>query len=179
MTPFGKATMRKTGQFIYWVNRLLLVIGGVSVTLMMLHITADVAGRFLFNAPLAGTITIVSHYYMIFAVFLPIALAEEENAHISVEVFTERFSPAVQHHISGLTLMVSCAMTGVMAMRTWGEAVAQAIGNASVVQGAKAIVVWPTYFALPVGFGLMTIVLAFKIVLYLTASTARISATGE
>ena len=44
---------------------------------MMLHITADVVGKFVFNRPLPGTIPIVSQYYMVIAAFLPLAMVEK------------------------------------------------------------------------------------------------------
>ena len=40
------------------------LVGIICVTLMMLHVTTDVILRFVFNSPIRGTITIVSHYYL-------------------------------------------------------------------------------------------------------------------
>jgi TRAP-type C4-dicarboxylate transport system permease small subunit len=77
------------------------LVGIICVTLMMLHITTDVILRFVFNSPIRGTITIVSHYYMVILGFCSLAVAESRDAHVSVEVFTELMSRNVQ---SGLAL---------------------------------------------------------------------------
>jgi TRAP-type C4-dicarboxylate transport system permease small subunit len=55
---------------------------------MMVHVTLDVAGRNLFNAPIVGTIEIVSAYYMAPLAFLPLAIITRERGHIIVELFT-------------------------------------------------------------------------------------------
>ena len=55
--------------------------------------------RSFFNYPLPGTITIVSYYYMAIAAFMPLAFAEQKQAHISVEVITERMPKWLQKHL--------------------------------------------------------------------------------
>ena len=87
-----------------WLSRLtnfMTVLGGLAIALMMLHVTADVVARFLFGTPIPGTITVVSHYYMIVAAFVPLAFAEQKEGHISVEVVTERLPAFVQKHLQG------------------------------------------------------------------------------
>lgn len=72
------------------------LIGTICVILMMLHVTADVIGRYFFNAPLPGTIVVVANYYMVVLVFLAIGVAEEQRAHISVEFVTDMMPERVQ-----------------------------------------------------------------------------------
>ncbi|MDP5335124.1 MAG: TRAP transporter small permease, partial [Paracoccaceae bacterium] len=63
---------------------------------MMLHVTADVAGRYLFNSPLPGTIVTVANYYMVIIVFIALGVAEEKRAHISVEFLTDLMPAGMQ-----------------------------------------------------------------------------------
>ena len=77
-------------------------IGIAAVGLMMFHITFDVFGKYLFNAPLPATLEIVSHYYMVVVVFLPLAMVEKRDAHISVEVLTQNFSDRWQKVVEKL-----------------------------------------------------------------------------
>ncbi|MFD2858287.1 hypothetical protein ACFSZS_30930 [Seohaeicola zhoushanensis] len=44
--------MQKTATLVTRINRFTTVLGGLAIALMMLHITADVAGRYLFNTSL-------------------------------------------------------------------------------------------------------------------------------
>lgn len=159
--------MRKTARIVGRINRFTTVLGGLAIGLMMLHITADVTGRYLFNISLPGTITIVSNYYMVIAVFLPLALAEEEDAHISVEVFTAGLGPAGQRIIAIITLLVSLFVCTLFTIKTWEEAIRQMKSGAAVLQGNSTVIIWPSNFLLPIGFGLMVSVIIIKLVAYI------------
>lgn len=160
--------MYKIGRWLSKITDLMTILGGLAIALMMLHVTADVAGRYLFNMPMPGTITIVSHYYMIVAAFVPLAFAEQKNAHISVEVVTERLPKVVQKHLEGWALLLSAAVFALLAVRTWGEALSKHDISASVVQGNASIPIWQTYYVLPVGTALMALVLLYKFIIYLS-----------
>lgn len=160
----------RLGRLLAAITNVTTVIGGLAIALMMFHVTAAVAARYLFGTPLPGTITIVSYYYMLIAAFIPLAYAEQKEAHISVEVLTERLPAGLQRHLAGWGLLLSAAAFTVLTWRTWLEAVGKYADGASVVQGNTSIIVWPTYFVLPVGFGLMALVAVYKFLLYLTGA---------
>jgi len=147
----------------------LTVISGLAIALMMLHITLDVIARNFFNYPLPGTITIVSYYYMAIAAFMPLAFAEQKQAHISVEVITERMPKWLQKHLAGWMLLFSAAVFAALTLRSWEEAMSKYGIKASVVQGEDSLPVWPTYFVLPLGCCLMFLVVAYKFIVYLTS----------
>ena len=71
------------------LTRIASFVGAACILLMMLNVSADVFMRQVFNAPLPGTITIVSNYYMVLIVFLGLAAAEREDSHVSVEFLTD------------------------------------------------------------------------------------------
>ena len=162
--------MHTLGKLLSRLVDLVTVLSGLAVALMMLHITADVISRYAFNYPLPGTISIVSNFYMVLVAFMPLAFAEQKSAHISVEVLTERFPGRVQKHLAGWLLLVSAAVFAVMTGRTWDEAIAKQAINASVVQGDTSLLIWPTYFFIPLGCGLMCAVCLYKFVVYLTGA---------
>ncbi|MES2480643.1 MAG: TRAP transporter small permease [Pseudomonadota bacterium] len=166
--------MQTLGRLLSYLINGVTVLAGLSVALMMVHITADVISRYAFNYPLPGTITIVSNFYMVLVAFLPLAFVEQKGAHISVEVLTERFPPAVQRHLAAWLLPLSVAIFSVLTVRTWGEAMTKMEINAAVVQAAEKILIWPTFFFLPLGCGLMVLVLAYKFVVYLTGTRSGI-----
>ena len=93
-------------------------IGIAAVGLMMFHITFDVIGKYLFNAPLPATLEIVSHYYMVVVVFLPLAMVEKRDAHISVEVLTQNFSDRWQKVILAATWILSGVFFTALTYRT-------------------------------------------------------------
>ena len=153
-----------------WLSRLtdaMTIVGGLAIALMMLHVSADVAGRFVFGTPIPGTITVVSHYYMIIAAFVPLAFGAQKNAHISVEVVTERLPDVIKRHLEGWTLLLSALVFALVAVRTWEVALSNYAISASVVQGNTSIAVWPSYFVLPISLALMTTVLCYQFIVYL------------
>jgi TRAP-type C4-dicarboxylate transport system permease small subunit len=144
------------------------IIGSIAVGLMMVHITADVVGKFVFFSPVPATITMVSNYYMVVVAFLPLALAERRNSHISVEVLTELFPARVQHHINGLTYVLSGAVFSLLAYRGFTDAFKkQDMGSFIMEQGTK-VLIWPGHYLLPIGAALMVLVLLFKFISYLS-----------
>lgn len=162
--------MYRLGRLLSWLTGLTTVVGGLVIALMMLHVSVDVAARYFFNAPLPGTITIVSYYYMAIAAFVPLAFAEQKDAHISVELVTERLPAFVQTHIARWALLLSAATFWLLAVRSWQEAWKQQAVGASVVQGDLNIPIWLSYFALPLGFGLMAVVVSYKFLVVLTGA---------
>lgn len=144
-------------------SQLLAWIGGIALILMMLHITAEVVGRYLFASPLHGTVEIVPTYYMVATVFLPLALIERLNAHIVVELLSKRFSERVQEIQIAMVALLSAAYFGAFTWRTWGDAL-QKFAVREVSLGNVAVTVWPTRFYVPIGCGMITILLVYKAV---------------
>lgn len=171
--------MYRLGRWLSGLTDVTTLLGGCAIVLMMLHITADVLLRFLFSAPLPGTITYVANYYMIIATFVPLAYAEKLNAHITVEVVTERLPLRVQYHLAHWLLPLSAAVLVLMTVKTWAEAMIKFEINASLVEGGTTIITWPGYFMLPLGLGMMVLVMAYKFVVYLTGARSGLVASGE
>lgn len=95
---------------------------------------------------------------MVLLGFLALAVAEDRDAHISVEVFAELMPGAVRRALAGLARLVSAAAFSLVAVRGWEVALSKTKIGASVQQGSDVILVWPTYWAIPIGAGLMALV---------------------
>lgn len=159
--------MFKLGRLISWLIDSTTVVGAMAVALMMLHVSLDVVARYIFNTSIPGTMTLVSYYYMIVTAFIPLAYAEQKDAHISVEVLTEHFPKSVQNHLAGWMLLLSTVIFGLLTTRSWQEAVVKMATNASISQGETTIIIWPAYYILPLGFALMTAISFYKFIIYL------------
>ncbi|MGE0225419.1 MAG: TRAP transporter small permease [Acetobacteraceae bacterium] len=140
---------------------LLAWVAGVILIVMMLHIVLDVGGRYLFASPLHNTVEIVSTYYIVAIVFLPLALVERLNAHIVVELLSQHLSLRAQEVLIGFVCLLSSAYFGAFTWRTWQDAVQKYLVG-EVTLGTTAITVWPTRFYLPVGCALITLLLIYK-----------------
>lgn len=156
--------MRQLSRIFAGVIGAAQIFAAVAVGLMMLHITADVIGKYLFNTPLPGTIAIVSNYYMVAVVFLPLAFAEQRGLHISVEVLMERAPLWLQRIGWALALALSGAVFFLLAWRGYEEAERKRGIAAFIIEQDVRIDTWPAFFLMPIGAGLMTLVVAARLV---------------
>lgn len=124
-------------------------LAGLSTLLMMVHITADVALKYLFNWPVPGTLEIVSTYYMVAAVFLPIAVVELYRASIAVDTVYQFLPRPVQFLCMIIVFVTSATVYLTLAWTSWGDALRSfAIGE--VIMGNIAVSVWPSRFLMPI-----------------------------
>lgn len=144
-------------------SELLGVGAGIALVMMMLHITAEVIARYVFGSPLHGTVEIVSTYYMVAVVFLPLALIERVNSHIIVELLSKHFPQRSQEILIAVVALVSALFFAAFAWQTWGDALQKyEIGEEAL--GTVSVTVWPTRFYVPIGCALLTLVLIHKAV---------------
>ena len=67
--------------------------GAVAILAMMLHVAADVILKVALNAPIMGTLEIVSFIYMVACTFLPLPHVLASRGLIVVELFTQNMAP--------------------------------------------------------------------------------------
>jgi len=159
--------MQKTDKLLRALIAVYGAVGAVAIFLMMLHITADVIGKFVFNSPLPGTIPIVSQYYMVIAAFLPLAIVERMTGQISVEILYTAFPRTLRGLLTIFSTALGIIVFAAMTWASWGEAVKKySIGSFSYEQGVK-VPIWPSYFILPAGTALLTLVLLWRLAAHL------------
>ena len=129
-------------------------VAGAAVVLMMLHVNLDVAMRYVFAAPFANTVEIVSTYYIVAIVFMPLALVERLNANIVVELVAQHLPRRVAELLIAWIGIVSAIYFLAFAWRT-GEDAIQKYNVGEVILGNSQLTVWPTRFYLPLGCGLV------------------------
>lgn len=142
-------------------SNLLALLAGCAVILMMLHVNLDVAMRYIFSAPFANTVEIVSTYYIVAIVFLPLALVERSNGNIVVELLAQHLPRRVSELLIACVALVSAMYFSAFAWRT-GEDAIQKYDVGEVILGNSQLTVWPTRFYLPIGCGLLVLVLLYK-----------------
>lgn len=151
--------MRRTVQFL---SHALALIAALAVGMMMIHVMADVLGKYLLNQPVPGTAEVVANYYMITAVFLPLAWVEATNAPIVVELVYDRLGPVARHRLLVLADMMSIAFYAALAWLSWTAAV-QAWRIGERVEGMWRVTTWPAKFMLPVGLVLACLLLILRL----------------
>ena len=151
---------------LQFLERPLLAIAGGLIFVMMLHVVADVIGRYAFSKPITGTLEIVSHYYMIAIVFLPLALVQRRNAHIKVEVFTSWFSPRTVAVVDVVATAIALTYVGLMVWFVTYEAIEHTLIREKIVIGVSLVPVWPARWFVPIGTGVFFLSLILSLFLH-------------
>ena len=167
--------MKHIGKMISWFNAGASGVAGVLVLFLVAHVSLDVVMRFLFEQPLNATILYVSAFYMVAIAFLPLGLVEEKNSHIAVELLVERFPGRVQKLLLICATLITAVVTAAVAVRTGQEALGKYAAGAFSIEAGGKVITWPTYFVLPVGFGLMSLVSALKFVTLVTGKDSGLN----
>jgi TRAP-type C4-dicarboxylate transport system permease small subunit len=140
-----------------------MVIAGIMMCLMMLHISADVFFKYTFNRPIFGTVETVQYYYMIGAVYLPLAFVQLRGGQISVELLFNRLPAWGQRAADGCALICTIVFFGILAYQSWLDAVnSWQIGE--IVMGSATTPIWPSRFFLPISFGLVCLVSMLRLI---------------
>ncbi len=143
--------MRAFQTAVTQLARLLALVAGLAISLMVLQTCADVVMSRLFNRPIEGNMEIVSSYYMVMLVFLPLALVELRHEHINADLFVRMMPRGVQRVLYAFGCLVSIAFFGVLFWQTLQDAI-QAFQIDELIMGAIYIHVWPAKLLLPIGF---------------------------
>lgn len=142
------------------------------VLLMMLHVSLDVVLKYVFNHPVPATVEMVSYYYMIAAVFLPVAWSEKVGAGITVDLFLLRAPRWLRLGAAGLALVLTAAAYLLLTANTLEKAV-QAFHEREVVMGPLMLPIWPSRFILPLSFGIASGICLLQLWRVLTRPAAR------
>lgn len=153
-------------KLIRLLARVFGLIGMIGMFAMLLHVTIDVAGKWLFDTPLPVTIEMTAHYYMVAVVFFPLAAVELKNGHISVEIISQYLSTRARHILIAVVSLLGVVYFSIVTARTWHDAVNKfEIGE--YLYGTVPLEIWQTRFFVPLGCGLLTLVLFWKAVMLL------------
>lgn len=138
-------------------------IGGIALVVMMLEISADVILRTLFNKPLPLTVEIVSYYYMVAVVFMPMALVEFTGHHISVNLVTQHLKKPAKLTVQFIAMAAALVYFALMTFQTGRQAL-ESLQMNEYLMGAFALPTWPGRFTLPLGCGVYCLVLIVRLV---------------
>ena len=153
-----------------FISKITIIVGGAILCLMMMQIMMDVFMRQFAGAGFPATAELVSKYYMIAVSFLPVAYTELKRRQVEATIVSDMLPAGVKPLLlfGGfvLSLVIYCLMT-------WGtglEAMRQTSQGAYVETGIINFYTWPSYWILPVSFGLMAVVMLMRIVAMLNGT---------
>jgi TRAP-type C4-dicarboxylate transport system permease small subunit len=146
------------------LDLLLLRIGCAAAALMMIQISLDVVCKFLLGRPIIATIEIVSTYYMVALVFLPLAFVDRTGGHISADLLTRAMGPRLRAFVLWLMDLLVLITIGLLFWYTLAEAVRRTVEGEVWRSGEFLLPVWPSRWLLPIGSGMMAISVLIRLV---------------
>ncbi len=164
-----------------WLTKVLLVVGTIALILMAVHVTSDVIGRLIFTKPVYGTTEIVSFYYMVAVVCLPLAYMELRDDHITVEIIYLKLPMLLRRIVFVFSTLMTALFFGLFAYQSWFDSL-KAMAAREMVMGNAFIEIWPSRFFLPASFGLLvlaTLLRAVRAILTPTIGEQHLHATVE
>lgn len=131
-------------------------------------ITADVAGRYLFDRPIPGVLELVSDFAMPLMVFLTAAHCYRNGGLINVDIVTRRLRGSALQAVNLTARVVSVAIVAVMAYSA-GLRTFQTYHRGNAYVGVFEYKLWPTHGLIFLGIALLVLAM----ILDMFASRAR------
>ncbi|MCC2098053.1 MAG: TRAP transporter small permease [Hyphomicrobiales bacterium] len=157
--------MEKVERFADWISSAAMWVAIIVGTLMMLHVTADVFARNVLNAPLFGTIEIVSNYYMVAVSYLPLAWIVKHEGHIFVELFTRNLSAGVLLRLDTYVGVITLVYVAIITWKTLESAIEQTQIREQTESALGFISIWQSRWFVVIGFGCFALQLVAQVVL--------------
>ncbi|MFZ3583453.1 TRAP transporter small permease subunit [Loktanella sp. DJP18] len=140
----------------------LMIVAGIALMLMMVHVTVDVVGKFVFNRPVPMTLEMVSNYYMVAVVFLPFAAVERMNGNIHVELIYALLPRIARRLLDLISYLLFAVLLYLLTTSSWAVAVKK-YNIGEFIMGSYAVSIWPSRFLLPVGTALALALVVVRI----------------
>lgn len=135
------------GQILAGLDRLIrvLVSAGAAISIVaMLAImtigTLDVIGTAFFSAPVPAALE-AQEVLLAISIFLALAYAQQQRAHIDVDIVTSQLPTPVRHVLLILGLALGATICAIISWRSWELA----LESWSVREAANAIITFPIY----------------------------------
>lgn len=128
-------------------DRVLGALSTVPVALIVVVTFADVFARYVFSAPIRGSVEIVE-YAMALLIFTALPLVTRHRGHVSVSLMDGLFNGAAERFKNWLCDLLSTAVLGVLTWRLWVQA------GDDLAHGTRSVVLgWPhapLYYAMAI-----------------------------
>lgn len=150
-----------------------LAIGAAILILMTVHIMADVGARYFIGRPLDGTTEIVSRYYMVALIFLPLAYVQATGRHVEASFLADALPDRVKAALGCLTSALMLAFAAVLAWQSGVEATRSMVMSEKLQTASYFLVTWPGRWIPVVGMALVVLQSIVDIVVYFAALRGR------
>ncbi len=156
--------MRLIGRVLRGAADAAAFLGAIALLLMMVQVSADVVLKNLFGVQIPFTQTLVTKWYMVAAAFLPLAMAEVYDRHISVELVFQHLPRRARRLLGGLVCLYAFVVVLFLLSPMWSEALKRMGAGSYELEAGEPMSTWQPFFVLPLGFGLFALILLMRVV---------------
>lgn len=149
--------VNKTGTHLLFLRRAgrkisapLAALASVATLLIMVAVTVDVASRNFLGKSVPGLLE-MSESALVATVFLGLAYAGATNAHVSVDLLTDRLPQRAARRLAGVVWLLVAAMMVWYVYATFDRAVSST-ASLEITQGLMEWPVWPVRWILVIGY---------------------------
>src|SRR5438067_8248722 len=128
------------------------------IVILTLHVCVDVASRYIFNLPLPGTTEMVARYYMVGAVFLPLAYCQIHRQHFNATLFEAFLPRTFVRRVDGVHDLIMCLLAGLYAYCTGLAAYDATVVGERVQTAFYPLLTWPSRWLVPIGATVLCVV---------------------
>jgi TRAP-type C4-dicarboxylate transport system permease small subunit len=136
------------------IEQVAMFVAGTCVVLIMLIVSVDAVGRYVFNSPLRWGYDLVTYYLMIAAVYFALSSTYQRGDHIAVDVVKHLFSLRFRWWLDISSSVVATIVFAVIAYASL-NAMLDAYGRRDMIPGVVLWPAWLSYAPIPVGSALL------------------------
>jgi TRAP-type C4-dicarboxylate transport system permease small subunit len=148
--------LRRVRAILDLVDRGLTGLAAMALCAMMLSISADAAGRYLFERPFQGNYELTGLYLMVMVVYLLLSANQRDGQHVRLDFLADRLKRRLGPHHDRLVSLVSLAAIAPLAWFSGVEA-AHKIAALETAFGPIPFPLYLSYVWLPLGAGLLSL----------------------
>jgi len=139
-----------------FLNKILMIIGGVAVLFLMSIATVNVVARFFFNAPYRGAYELVGFMGAITIAFA-LGYTQKRKDHIVVDILTEKFPKRVNRILDGMNYFITTIFFAIVSWQifVWG----MKISKSGEVSETLKIIFHPFVYSVGLGFAVFSLTL--------------------
>ncbi|WFP16227.1 TRAP transporter small permease [Citricoccus muralis] len=133
-----------------FISAPLAALASISTLIIMVAVTIDVVSRNFLGRSVPGLLE-MSETALVATVFLGLAYAGATNAHVAVDLLTDRFPQAFARRFAGVVWLLASGMVLWYVLATLDRAL-QSTSSREISQGLMQWPLWPSRWLVVIGF---------------------------
>lgn len=138
------------------LERATLGAAGLAVVLLMLVISYDAIGRYVFNSPLPWAAEVATNYLMILASYGALSATFQRGDHIHIDLIQRRLSQKLRARMEVIYSLLGAIVFCIIVRGSWKNMVEAFVGK-EFVPGYIMWPAWPSHLLIVVGSAVLVL----------------------